>query len=381
MKNIVGQIPRGDNFYPREYIINKIYRRLDSGSHIFLSAPRRSGKTSIMRYLEDNPKENYIFLYANVEDAEEPETYFMMLSELLLDSNAIGQLHRFSKKSRNKFAEFVDSVKSIKVWDLVEVHATEKVKPKYSEEFEKLMTNLDGSDPIVVLLVDEFPIALERISKKYGKEAAQKFLHVNRRIRQISDGGIRFIYTGSIGLPHITKKLNATAAVNDLNIVEVPPLTYKEALDFSAKLLDYYQVNYNEDIIPYLLEKLKWLMPFYIQLVIQMLIDEYDLCHESIGQKDIDKVFEKTSTHRNNIYFENYYSRLDKSLNLEEAKLAKTILSTIAKENEVSVETFDDKTAYSLLEMLEFDGYINSSGGKYRFNSPILQLWWLKCVR
>ncbi len=39
MKNIVGQTPRGKDFYPRDQIINKIYRRLESGNNLYLSAP------------------------------------------------------------------------------------------------------------------------------------------------------------------------------------------------------------------------------------------------------------------------------------------------------------------------------------------------------
>ena len=57
MKNIVGQTPRGDDFFKRDNIVKKIYRRLEAGNHLFLSAPRRAGKTSIMRYLEDYPQE------------------------------------------------------------------------------------------------------------------------------------------------------------------------------------------------------------------------------------------------------------------------------------------------------------------------------------
>jgi len=51
MRNIVGPTPRGENFFPRDKIIKRIYRRLDSGSNIFMAAPRRVGKTAIMRYL------------------------------------------------------------------------------------------------------------------------------------------------------------------------------------------------------------------------------------------------------------------------------------------------------------------------------------------
>ena len=120
-------------------------------------------------------------------------------------------------------------------------------------------------------------------------------------------------------------------------------------------------------------------MPFFIQLVVQMLIDEYETNGLEITTDTIDKVFDKASNHRNNIYFENYYSRLDKSLMKEESSLAKQILSTIAQKNTVPLHTFKPLRNYAaILEILEFDGYINSNDDCYSFNSPILQNWWLK---
>ena len=120
-------------------------------------------------------------------------------------------------------------------------------------------------------------------------------------------------------------------------------------------------------------------MPFFIQLIVQMLIDEYEMTQEPISKEVVDLVIEKASNHRNNIYFESYYSRLDKSLSKAESDLAKIILSEIAIKDKVPIDAFDEvESASSLLDILEFDGYINSMNKNYSFNSPILQLWWKK---
>ena len=378
MRNIVGQTPRGDDFFPRDKVIDKIYRRLDSGSHIFMSAPRRAGKTSIMRFMEEFPRKGYAFVYINVEDIEEEEDFFRALSESLLASEAVGRLMRASKKARTIFEDFAEHVKSIKVWNIA-IETQSKETPKYSKEFEKLMSRMDTSDFTIVMLVDEFPVTVEQIEKKDSSDESKRFLHTNRSIRQRAKRGIQFIYTGSIGLPNIARKLDATATINDLNVVEVPPLTQAEANQFTIKLLKNYKVKYERGVISYMLLELKWLMPFFIQLVVQMLIDEYETNGEIITKETIDKVFDKASNHRNNIYFENYYSRLDKSLIKDEASLAKQILSQIATKNSVPLETFKPLRNYAaVLEILEFDGYINSNNNCYSFNSPILQKWWIK---
>ncbi len=378
MRNIVGQTPRGDDFFPRKKVIDKIYRRLDSGSNIFMSAPRRAGKTSIMRFMEEFPRKGYAFVYINVEDIEDEEDFFQALSESLLSSEAVGRLIRASKKAQSIFEEFAEHVKSIKVWNIA-IETQSKEAPRYSKEFEKLMSRMDTSDFTIVLLVDEFPVTVEQIEKKTGSEESKRFLHTNRSIRQRAKRGIQFIYTGSIGLPNIARKLDATATINDLNVVEVPPLTQAQANRFTIKLLKSYDVKYARGVISYMMLELKWLMPFFIQLVVQMLIDEFETNEQMITKETIDKVFDKASNHRNNIYFENYYSRLDKSLLKEEASLAKQILSQIATKDSLPLDTFKPLRNYAaVLEILEFDGYINSNNDCYSFNSPILQKWWIK---
>ena len=378
MKNVVGQTPRGTDFFPREAVINRIYRRLDAGNHIFMSAPRRAGKTAIMRFMEDNPRKGFAFIYISVEDVNDMEEYFEILSEEIVESDAVSKLVKASKSAKSIFSRFADRIKKVKVMN-IELETTAKEVPLFSEEFEGLMKNLDTSDFKIVLLIDEFPIALERIEKDIGVKEATEFLHVNRTIRQRAKRGIQFVYTGSIGLPNIARKLNATATINDLSVIEVPALNPLQAKVFATKLLKSYKVKIKVEVINYMLERLKWLMPFFIQLIVQMIIDEYELEQKPVTKKLVDLVIEKASNHRNNIYFENYYSRLSKSLAKNEAELAKKILSDIAKKDELPLSSFKgNEEALALLDILEFDGYINSQNDTYTFNSPILQLWWRK---
>ncbi len=378
MKNVVGQTPRGADFYPRDAVINKIYRRLDAGNHIFMSAPRRAGKTAIMRFMEDNPRKGYAFIYISVEDVNDMEEYFEILSEEIVESDAVSKLVKASKSAKSIFSRFADRVKKVKVMN-IEVETTAKEVPLFSDEFEKLMKNLDTSDFKIVMLIDEFPIALERIEKDLGVKEATEFLHVNRTIRQRAKRGIQFVYTGSIGLPNIARQLNSTATINDLSVIEVPALNPTQAKEFATKLLKNYKVKIKVEVINYMLKRLKWLMPFFIQLIVQMIIDEYELEQKPVTKELVDLVIEKASNHRNNIYFENYYSRLSKSLAKDEAELAKKILSEIAKKDVLPLSRFaEDEEALALLDILEFDGYINSHDDTYTFNSPILQLWWRK---
>lgn len=227
-------------------------------------------------------------------------------------------------------------------------------------------------------MIDEFPVAVESIAKAKGAEAAVQFLHVNRAIRQRSRTDVRFIYTGSIGLPNVARKLDPTPTINDLNIVEIPPLTTDEGLDMSKKILAGYDVAVEESVLQYLLDKIQWLMPFFIQLTIQLLIDESESNNALISKEMVDKILVKAANHRNNAYFASYLDRLAKTLPPDECETAKTILAEIAEKESLSRSHIQQENAQIVLETLEYDGYIHEQDGLFRFNSPILRMWWKK---
>lgn len=381
MKNIVGQTPRGIDFYPRNAIIKKIYRRLESGNHLYLAAPRRSGKTSIMRALEDNPQEGFMFSFVNVEDCLHVEDYFRLLSEELEKIGVDGQFALLGEKAKRVFSIFLEKVKKIKILS-IEIETTQTTaKPSYAEAFEELLLKLDSEKVTIVVMVDEFPVAVENIAKEHGNTAALGFLHANRGMRQRAGKGIRFIYTGSIGLPNVARKLGPDPTVNDLNIVEIPPLTIEEGLDMSLKIFNEYKVPVDEEDVLYMLREIKWLMPFFIQLVIQLLIDETESEGLPVTSKMVDKVLLKAANHRNNIYFASYYDRLEKTLSADQYEKAKSILAEIAEKEAVEASQFNNGNNQLLLETLEYDGYIHEQSGYYRFNSPILRMWWGKNAR
>jgi len=377
MKNVVGQIPRGEDFYPRNDIIKRIYVRLESGNHLYLSAPRRSGKTSIMRALEDAPRDGYVFIYLDVEDCNDQEDYFRMLAEELEKSEAKGTLEKLSNRGKSTINSFLDRIKSIKVAG-VEIETTQSEALKsFTLAFEDLLRELEPESKLVIM-VDEFPIAVENIAKVHGRQAAVQFLLANRAMRQRAKNGVLFIYTGSIGLPSVARKLDPAPTINDLNIVDITPLNPKEALEMCKILFRSGKVPIDEVVILYLLDKIKWHMPFFIQLLVQMLKDIWDNTQLDITTDDINQALDKAASNRSNAYLASYRDRLDKALTDDLRSLGLHILNFIAKEGSVHQNDLNLEETRNILEILEYDGYIYEQEGSYRFNSPILRMWWQK---
>ena len=64
-----------------------------------------------MRYMEDNPREGYAFLYISVEDIDDTEKFFEILSEELLGSTAVSRLIKASEKAQSIFSQFAEHIK------------------------------------------------------------------------------------------------------------------------------------------------------------------------------------------------------------------------------------------------------------------------------
>lgn len=381
MRNIVGQPVSGTDYFQREAITKLIYRRLDSGSNLFMAAPRRVGKTSIMYHLRDASRTGYAFIYVSTESIDHSELYFKRLFEKLLTSDVVSMKMKASVKTKSIFEAIEGKIDEISAFG-VGVKFQNKEKEKYSDVFLELTKKLENEDIRIVIMVDEFPSTVENINQKSGIGAAVQFLKLNRTIRQESAGGIQFIYTGSIGLPAIVNRLNTPESINDLNQVEIPPLSMAEGLSFTQKLLDAAKVPYDNAALGYLLEKVNWLMPFFIQLCVQELVDLFDEQGKKVTHDIVDRAFKRICNRRKNIHFDSYFNRLKGAFSEEDYILALEILNLIASEGEI--DKADLCTQFqnakgnfnSIMESLDYDGYINLNAYQYRFNSPILQRWW-----
>lgn len=388
MNNIVGQPVSGTDYFERNIITGLIYRRLDSGSNLFMAAPRRVGKTSIMFHLRDNPKDGYAFLYLLTESVSDTESYFKRLFEVLLNSEVVSMKVKASAKSKGVFEMITEKLKKVRAFG-VELELQEKEPEKYSEIFLELVRKLDKEDTRIVMMIDEFPSTVENIHRKSGLAEAIHFLQLNRTIRQESAGGIQFIYTGSIGLPAIVNRLGTPESINDLNQVEIPPLSAEDGRAFTEQLLKSADVPYVSEAVDYLLERVNWLMPFFIQLSVQELVDIFDQKQMSITKETVDLAFDKICNRRNNTHFDSYYNRLKDAFSEEDYELALKVLNLVAEKDKIAKVDLlgqlkpdeEPRDINALIESLEYDGYINLQNGHYTFNSPILQLWWNKYIR
>jgi uncharacterized protein len=395
MKNVIGNPARGDNFFPRDREIEIILSNLANDNNLQIAAPRRIGKTSILYHLLDNKLENYIYVYLDTEAVTEENEFFKKLLKELLQVEAIRQLGTIRNTAKRRL-QFLKRVKSIKLFGHGIEFLEEGGPIDYKEDLINFLSGLELQAGIkLIILLDEFPQTIQNIVErdKGDQAAAQRFLQSNREIRLHPEINlkVRFIVTGSIGLNHTVAAINSSAFINDLASVEVGPLTPDEAKEFLRELLQPKGLHALKPAMDHLFARIEWLIPFHIQLAVQEIIIMARLTETNEVTVDtIDKAFDSIVQSRNNHHFEHYLSRLRKQFKGDEFEYVMGILETIAMEGTLRRPAiFDLSVKYNLqnrwrhiVEVLMYDGYINNIGDPniYRFNSPVVQMWWQRFV-
>lgn len=391
MRNIVGQVVRGEDFFNRPQEIRRIWRSIESGSHLLISAPRRVGKTSLLFYLLDHPKKQYHFVYVTTESVNDEHEYFKRLFKELIESDFINTKIKMFHSTSDFFQNTLKKIKSLKILGTgIEFNESEDVN--YEEEFIELLKSLPLNGDKIIIMVDEFPQTIENIINNASEKEAIQFLQSNREIRQdpkISDK-VQFIYTGSIGLENIVSKLKSMNLINDLDSVPVKPLPRDDAELFIRSLLRNFDFTLNKPQIDYLLDEIEWLIPFHLQSVIKSIADIHSERRSlEITQTLIDTAFDEMLKQRN--YFEHWRSRLEKALPEDLYGFTENLLNLISTETTVTSEQIRDLADQSglanedrrdVINTLVYDGYINNNNDPkmYRFNSPLVRKWWYRYV-
>jgi len=383
MAFITGQVVRDQNFWNRKYELEDIWEAIQNGEHSLLVAPRRVGKTSIMHKVLDEPKDGYVVLYIDSEeDNFEHEFWARLFSSL--------KKEEFTNKFKSNITMFKSKIKTIdiKKISMSGIEFGDGKVVDYKDAFEELISNLPNNKKVIIM-IDEFAQTIENIIKYDSEENALNLLKTHRALRQShQSNNVIFVYAGSIGLESVVAKLNGMKHINDLKNIKVLPLERDDASDFIKYLLTSNSMNIEKTQIDYMLDKIEWLIPFYIQLILDE-IRKLSRRNPTITNDTVDDAINNALEHKN--YFDNWRSKIKEAFSDKGYLFSKEILNmisenkTITKNEIANIATkhkLSDDEKRETLQSLVYDGYINNTDDIkiYRFNSPILRMWWYKYV-
>ncbi|MFH1942288.1 MAG: ATP-binding protein, partial [bacterium] len=167
------------------------------------------------------------------------------------------------------------------------------------------------------------------------------------------------------------------------------PFTTDEAKELIHLLLQNVSFELPNHLIDYILQQIDWLIPFYIQSILDQIRNIHrDEELNKISKATINKAILQMLEQRN--HFEHWHKRIRESLQKDDYNFAKELLNVISENGTIdSNEIFNlavkyglESTYKDLVNSLVYDGYINNNDDHriYRYNSPIVRMWWRKNV-
>ena len=379
-KIVLGSVATGANFYPREDIIENIWEKIENNAHVLIAAPRRVGKTSLMKAMLATEREGFCIAFESIQNVKSEKDLYKRIYNLMYDS--------LSKKEKLK--EGLKSwikTKGIKAIDIKGKLELEKVEIDYLKEINRIAEKITEHNETVVLLIDELPEVLFTIFKAGQVDEAKAILKTLRVWRQ-DDAfkKLKFVFAGSVGIHFVVRHIEGrTSDLNDLTKVNYEPLTVIEAKNYIDWATENVTIQYNENLKEIILQKVNYYVPYFINLLLTE-IDKQARQNENtnINKAEIDIAFDIVV--KETEYFADWFNRLKDYLPPTDFSFVNEVLIYTSHKNIITIQAIYNiavkhnkiETYGVLLRELENDGYIVENKNEFVFISPFLQAFWKK---
>lgn len=392
IRNIVGTVVRGKDFFDRDCLVEQLWRKLET-TNVLLAAPRRFGKTSVMYHLLDSPRAGYYVIHFDLEPVTEPVDFVVTLVAKLREDKKIMSLIRHGAESLRKFLENVEFEVSPSEGVDFRIGLKEKLKKDWRDVGRKLLAQLARSEKKILLIFDELTMMLENfLDGRLQENEVREFLYWFRQLR-IDPGTTqcRFLLGSSISIDRHLSKLNATASMNDFERVVLGEFdSFKIAARFVDELLKGQNIEISKPSKQRILSLVGPPIPYFIQVLVSEILKKFDGPGRCVTKKNVEELYQDTVLGVScKSYFQHYYDRLLHYGKLHE-RAAKALLKKLALTGEVPKETLyqyyltatqqdsDMEGFNDLMSDLENDFYIKYQHAKYSyiFFSKILRDWW-----
>ncbi len=377
--NKVGPPVSGDDFYGRTRELREAHKFLDTYHSLALSAPRRIGKSSFAkRLIEEKQAAGWKCVYIDLEGVRTRDEFLQILID---EFNKSEVWTKALESAGNIVTTILNSLKGIGPVKL------DFSLPETSENlYTSLSAEIDHSQDTLVV-IDELTLFLSILDREDpAHREAEFFLNWFRSLRQVSDSKIRWVFCGSVGLHNFTRIRNLSMAINDMVSFDFDALSEDEAGGLISALSLAENIPFDDETISYLLSKVEWHIPYFIQLIFTH-VKNSSGAKDGVTKQMLDAAFDRlyhseefsTWSERLSEYNgQEYGARIVlKELSKAEAGLSREQLLAAYIMYSTLTPVKADHELSEILNLLEHDGYVmRFTGGTRRFRSPLLRNWW-----
>jgi len=400
MENITGPAVTAGNYLATRLFLVDDLRKLVLNHSVVIEAPRRFGKTSVIkefvRQERDNGEESrFHILFLELEGISTLDQFCLKLYQSLIElyvARRCGEwLISLMHKSWNAIATRIPSI-GLPEFELELREITRNSDfTTWKERINPLLAGMNKLEKRVVIAFDEFPDMLLNFSgnaEPLGfKEAVDALTAWLRTVRQEQQGTVHFsfIFCGSVNLRKTLEEVGLSKRMNDTETLRVPPMIVDEARLLLHTLAGHYGILLESAALDFMVEKTVDGPPYFGQVLIKALRDTR---RSEISLELLQAIYDAMLQNGDHD-LSHFDSRLDDYIHsASELDCSRTILRTLCNGDWHERELYDtaiadtrmDYTTYlKLVNRLIYEGYLKrgiTSAGKLSFISPLLRDWW-----
>ncbi|MEZ5327856.1 MAG: hypothetical protein R3F19_22650 [Verrucomicrobiales bacterium] len=386
----------------REEFIAELWEILDR-QHGLLTAPRRTGKTSVMDHLAAFPQHGFSTISVFVQDLDHPGEFILTLLDAFHDrhpnlfSQVLAAGWRWAESVLGRLKEIGGG--GFKV-------ALREQEPDWLEHWKRhgdaLFEQLRKADQRLLFIVDEFPDFILNM-QRHHPELVRPFLGWFRGHRlqpRPKQDPVRWLLGGSVNLSSTLDALGCLDEINDLHDERLPVLTDAEVVEFVDRMLRGRGVELEDGFPIAVAARIGRPVPLFLQMITQDLYRIWKRNHRPLVNADLDTAYGEllvSSAARDKL--QHYYSRIAQYYDEPKRSAAYEILSKLSVchdgiertglsqtfdhvifEHDPALPTHERKRRFNqLLRDLENDFYIAElPDGRFDFASGLLKDWWRK---
>jgi len=397
VRNIVGNVPEPDELYGREHLIGHLWRQIQ-GNNILLLAPRRFGKTGIMRHVWMKPQKGYLPLYFELEDVDRPEEFVWRVTRGLLSNDTARRFLIGVKAIPQAVGAWVHDNFDEVGFEGAKVKFKEAIADDWRSVARKLIVEMEKADDTLIFIFDELPSMLDNMVTTSGEHTAADFMSWFRSVRMQQKDHLRrhrFIVGGSIGVDLILRRLGAGDKLNDFERLGVEPIAIEDAQHLMRNLAEAMEVQADDAVTSRMLELIGPPVPYFIHLLFSQLGQlpadrRRPLTIATLNEVYQGRLLGPTCKH----YFNHYCDRL-KRYGEPRQRAAMAVLSAVAQQQRVSDSVLraiyrkarrrgaSDTDFDQLMGDLECEWYLvlDPNTNEYHFMINIMGDWWRRWFR
>lgn len=398
--NKVGPWVCGNEFWDREAEVSRLIELLDARENILLVAPRRVGKTSLMRETlrQLDVRQRDYGLFVDVQDCVSPEDVVVSISMATRPvQNLWAKILDVFRHTMEELTKRVESIGN----DLIKIKLREGVLADWQAKGDRILDELAKADKPLILCLDELPVMLIRLLLADGdnvspktRQAAELFLSWLRKNAQMHQGRIRLVICGSIGLEPVARRFGLSGTIAHLRPFHLSPWTREVADGCLTALAENYGLVLQAGVRSAMLDELACYIPHHLQMFFGHVLDD---CRSRKNlaptTEDIVRVYSQYMLGaRGHAELADYEERLRRVLGPELQPLALDLLTQAAVTGTLTAKDANilamsaglvpsqEKTAIrTVLDVLEHDGYLTRREGAdeaFVFVSKLVRDWW-----